>query len=126
MTTDDLEIVVARTGHERFRWLTSDANPDVDQRDAYRKLVAGLAKNDAPAEYPPLAAQVGNALQAAVKFVASGGALVDQAEFDRRRSICEGCEHMDKIRDRCRACGCMLAAKPWSRVEQCPHGLWEV
>ena len=30
MTPADLENVIARTGHERFRWLVSDANPDAD------------------------------------------------------------------------------------------------
>jgi hypothetical protein len=125
MTPEDLEVVISRTGHERFRRLTSDANPDVAQRDAYRKLVARLAREDVPtAEYPPLAVQAGNALKAAVKFVASGFEIVDTAEFERRRAICEGCEFMDKIKDRCKACGCALQAKPWSAVEQCPHGKW--
>jgi hypothetical protein len=81
--------------------------------------------NASPSEYPPLREQAGNALKAAVNFVRSGFEIVNQAEFDRRRSICEGCEHMDKAKDKCKACGCALKAKPWSAVEQCPHGNWE-
>lgn len=49
MTSTDLEAVVARTRHERFRWLVSDENPDAAQRESYRNLVARLAKGDAPA-----------------------------------------------------------------------------
>lgn len=52
MTPADLETVVSRTGHERFRWLVSDANPDARQRDQYRALVARLAKGDPPAARP--------------------------------------------------------------------------
>lgn len=43
MTSTDLEAVIARTGHERFRWLVSDANPDAAQRDGYRRIVRELA-----------------------------------------------------------------------------------
>lgn len=41
-----LEIVVARTGHNRYRWLCSDANPDEEARAAYRRLVAFLAAEE--------------------------------------------------------------------------------
>jgi hypothetical protein len=82
------------------------------------------ALNADPISYPSLREQAGNALKAAVKFVASGFEIVDTAEFDRRRAICQSCEHMDKAQDRCKACGCALAAKPWSKAEQCPHGKW--
>lgn len=48
MTDAQLGIVIARTGHERYRWLTREDNPDVAQRDGYRALVAGMA-DDVPA-----------------------------------------------------------------------------
>jgi hypothetical protein len=41
--SEALEIVVSRTGYERWRDLCSDDNPDVEQRDAYRALVIELA-----------------------------------------------------------------------------------
>jgi len=44
MTPDQLEIVVARTGHERFRWLTGEDNPDAERREAYRAIVAEWAE----------------------------------------------------------------------------------
>jgi hypothetical protein len=41
--TEALDIIIARTGHERYRDLCADDNPDVVQRDAYRGLVVRLA-----------------------------------------------------------------------------------
>ena len=73
MTQEQLDVIVARTGHERYRWLTSSANPDEWQREAYRKIVADRANGDwpKPVEYPPIIEQVGNALEAVGKFVAA-------------------------------------------------------
>jgi hypothetical protein len=39
-----LDILIARTGHERYRWLCSEDNPDVIGRDAYRALVITQAE----------------------------------------------------------------------------------
>ena len=47
-----LNIVIARTGHERFRFLCSEANPDRDTREGYRALVLRLAAQ-APGDPPP-------------------------------------------------------------------------
>lgn len=38
-----LEIVVAMTRHERFRWLCSDENPDAASRRGYRARVVRIA-----------------------------------------------------------------------------------
>jgi hypothetical protein len=43
MTAADLEAVIARDGHERYRWLTSDDNPDEASREGYRRIVAEKA-----------------------------------------------------------------------------------
>jgi hypothetical protein len=67
VTPADLEAVVARTGHERFRWLTSDANPNPAHRDAYRKLVARLARGEPapnPTPPPPKTVPLADALRA--------------------------------------------------------------
>jgi len=76
--------------------------------------------------YPPLATQLANVAQAAGRFVASGLATVSQKEFDRRKAICLACpsNQYDAAQDRCRACGCHLSVKPWSKAESCPHGHW--
>ena len=34
-----LDRIVADTGHERYRWLCSEDNPDVGQREGYRQIV---------------------------------------------------------------------------------------
>lgn len=49
---DALEIVIARTRHERYRWLCSEANPDAEQRDAYRRHMLTRAGHPAPAQPP--------------------------------------------------------------------------
>lgn len=50
MTLNDaLDIVVSRTRHERYRWLCSEDNPDVAERDGYRDHVMKLATGQQPA-----------------------------------------------------------------------------
>ncbi|WP_337175371.1 hypothetical protein [Paludisphaera sp.] len=44
MTASQLDAVVSATGHDRYRWLTSEANPDADQREGYRRIVAAKAE----------------------------------------------------------------------------------
>lgn len=125
MTPEQLDAAVASTGLERLRWLTSADNGNARRREAYRARVVHLAGGD-PAEYPPLARQAKNLAGAAARFVASGLAVVDREEYDRRRAVCLACPtgHYDPARDACRACGCYLAAKPWSKAEHCPDGHW--
>jgi hypothetical protein len=48
-----LDIVVSRTRHERYRWLCSDANPNAEQRDAYRRIVFEMAGQRPPKPEPP-------------------------------------------------------------------------
>jgi hypothetical protein len=74
--------------------------------------------------YPSVATMVGNALAAAGRFVASGMQTVAPEEFERRHAICEACDQFVAAEDRCRACGCWLAIKPWGARESCPIGKW--
>lgn len=48
MNPTDLEAVVARTGHERYRFLTSDANLDAESREGYRRIVREIAAGRPP------------------------------------------------------------------------------
>jgi len=41
-----LDLVVARTSHERYRWLCSDDNPDAAQREAFRRYVIEQASGE--------------------------------------------------------------------------------
>jgi hypothetical protein len=114
-----LDIVVARTRHERFRELCADGHPD---HGAWRAEM--IRRAGGVEAYPSLVTQAGSALKAAAGFIASGGAVVTREEHDRRRGICGACEHLDAARDRCRKCGCFLAAKPWMAREHCPIQKW--
>jgi hypothetical protein len=117
-----LEIVVARTRHGRYRALCADDHPD---REHWRaEILRQAGAPPAAAAYPPAAAMVTSAIAAAGRFVASGLATVDRAEFERRRGICASCPSLDPCADRCRECGCYLAVKPWSKAEACPLGKW--
>ena len=66
MTLDEaLDIVIARTKHERFRWLCSDDNPDAEQRAGYRRHVLALAEQGSPTPVtPPPLVPVGIAIEA--------------------------------------------------------------
>lgn len=122
-----LDIVVGRTQCERYRWLCRDDNPDTVQRDKYRALVLRLA-GEPTTPYPPVATQIGNALQAAGRVAGSlsrGECItVPQAERARRLAICEGCEYYDAGRARCRVCGCAVDLKALIASEHCPIGKW--
>lgn len=48
-----LNIVIARTGHQRFRFLCSEANPDPVSREGYRRAVLTMAGEPAPEPPPP-------------------------------------------------------------------------
>ena len=53
MTLEEaIEVVVARTKHERYRWLCSDENPDAWSREGYRLLMLELAGAPAPTPTP--------------------------------------------------------------------------
>tara|TARA_R110000822_G_scaffold227017_2_gene359713 strand:+ start:8820 stop:9041 length:222 start_codon:yes stop_codon:yes gene_type:complete len=44
--------------------------------------------------------------------------------FNARREICNSCASRDILLDRCKLCGCPLAAKTRSIVTECPIKLW--
>src|SRR5208283_887509 len=102
-----LETVVARTQHERFRVVCSEAWPD---HEAYRALVISLETGQEPLEYPSLFEQATNLAHAVGSVVASvvhGEAVtVPQEEQDRRLAICYSCEFWDAAQSRCSKCGC--------------------
>ena len=124
MTTwaEALDVIVARTGVERYRYLCSEENPDPMTREGYRRLVVDLAVGGL--QYPSLATQAGNALAAAGRAIVSGFAHVDEAEQARRLELCRGCEFFDVGRGRCAKCGCYNRWKSWLATERCPIGKW--
>ena len=79
--------------------------------------------------FPSLATQAGNALGAigrvAGAVLTGQPVLVSTEEHGRRMAICLTCPEMDAAQNRCRACGCLLAVKPWGSHKTCPRGKWE-
>lgn len=114
-----LDIVITRTKHERFRWLCSEDNPDIEQREAYRAQVMAMASGER-LQYPPLWRQAVNAATAAGRAIASGFASVSEDERDRRLLICMDCEHYDHAQERCTKCGCFGRWKTFLATEHCP------
>lgn len=126
MTADQLNSVVAASGHERYRWLTSEANPEVESREGYRRLVAEKAEALAhrPPVYPPLAAQASGLASSLASWLRAGLPITPAAERARRRAICSACPLFDAAARRCTACGCFSAIKPWLGTAVCPRGKW--
>lgn len=47
-----------------------------------------------------------------------------QEEFDRRMSICQGCEFFRPRTQQCRKCGCFMKLKTQLERASCPIGKW--
>jgi hypothetical protein len=124
----DLEIVIERSGVERdgqrhrYRWLTSDQNPDAWARERYREaMTAQAAQAEAPAPpagMPPVRRQAANLWRSIRAFVASGGKLAPKSVRAQRLAICRQCEWWNGFR--CRKCGCATPIKVWAAEEVCP------
>lgn len=118
--TEAIDRAIAETGVQRYRFLALE-HPDPAVREKYsRWLLEGR-----PA-YPSLATQAGNAIGAASRFVASGLAVAEAAERDRRLAICRACPEFDAGQGRCKICGCYMSFKARLLSERCPlpQPLW--
>ncbi len=131
MLEQAIDIVVKQTGHVRYRYLTSDENPDEWQREEYRKIVLAMAATEsAEGGFPSVLEMAGNAAKALgriVKAVATGQPVFATAEEQARRlAICAGCEKYDAHQGRCSACGCFGKFKAALETErgECPLGRW--
>lgn len=114
---------------KRVRWLCSDNNPNVEQRDAYRAAVTRSADPETPAPATPsLASQLGTAASAgldAASAIAHGESpFVQSPEQNARETICRGCDRFDPRWNKCLECKCFLAIKTWLKAQSCPIGKW--
>ena len=141
-----LEVVVARTKHERYRTLCADSHPE---RHHYRDAVMQLALKQRPdwvdtgtavdgmvnvrpsGEYPGIAQLARNAAGAVGRVVSAavrGEPVLASPELKATRlSVCQGgCDYYDLGQVRCKAagCGCFLEAKTGLATERCPLGKW--
>lgn len=115
-----LEIVVAKTGVERYRWLCSEDNPSVrgwDGREDFRRYMVELATGQS---FPPLATQIGNLFRSARLFAKSGFKLAPRDVRRARLAICQACPRYDHAQGRCLECGCANSAKVWIAADKCP------
>ena len=119
--TEALDIVVGRTGVERYRQLCDPEHPDY--REEYVDWIMSQAQQ--PAEnFPPMRQQIASAAKAVVNWVTSGAPIRTKAEQESLLTICRGCEHFAADLQRCRQCGCAMPLKVRLDTEHCPLGKW--
>lgn len=117
--SEALDIVVARTGHERFRALCDPADPAYDP--AYPAYIIARAEQDEP---PGWLEKAGNFIAAVGAHVATGMHTVDEETLRARLAICEGCDRYEPANDVCRICGCRMSVKASWAEQECPIGKW--
>jgi hypothetical protein len=138
---DDLDLVVTRTGHSRFRELCNPVHPDYNP--GYIPIVRAEAARIRGEPDPPLPSLASQALSAAgaVARVATAAVtgqpiLVPDEVYKARLSICRGvpiegivrCDHYRTSDDRCGmadGCGCYISLKAGTATESCPVGKWD-
>jgi hypothetical protein len=75
---------------------------------------------------PSFITQLTNFAKAATQHISAGLPKTDDAEKERRASICDSCEELDREQYRCNVCGCWLRFKISWRDQECPKGKWDV
>ncbi len=120
MTLEDaLQIVIERTGVERYRYLCLE-QPDEAERLVWSDWIIAQAQNK-----PSFARKAVTLFDTLKTWIKSGAPIADRTERARRRSICEHCPRFDAEMKRCTVCGCSTSIKPWLRTATCPEGRWE-
>jgi tetratricopeptide (TPR) repeat protein len=101
-----------------------DAPPDYrgGTIDAALALPPAPAADDYPTAGPGVLHMALTATRAMALFVGSGFQTADPDVVRARRAACAACVHHTGLR--CRACGCMTAAKARLLHEDCPAGKW--
>jgi hypothetical protein len=115
-----IDIVVARTGHERFRELTDPAHPAYDP--AYAPWI--MAQAGASPEGPGLLRKAANLAGAVVEHVRAGLPTADAETAAARLATCRGCDKFDAARMACNLCGCQMAVKVTWLEQKCPIEKW--
>lgn len=75
-------------------------------------------------EKPSFVTMLKNFAKAATEHITSGLPQTSDGEKERRASICESCDDLDKEQYRCNVCGCYLVLKTAWISQQCPLGKW--
>jgi hypothetical protein len=120
-----LDIVVARTGHQRYRQLCDPDDPAFDP--AYPPWIISQAEQPAGprhdvGEMPGFVTQLGNFVVAVGQHIADGWKSADDATAAARLATCRACDLLDA--DSCRLCGCHMPLKVTWLEQVCPAGKW--
>lgn len=82
---------------------------------------------DAPGTPPTLIQQASNFAKSMWRWSTAGFPTVEEAVFNHRAAICQGCNHFKGWGDlgvgRCKLCGCVAGQKSmklWMATERCP------
>jgi hypothetical protein len=115
-----LEIVVAREGVERYRYLCSEAYHD------HKRMREEISRMASETDFPPLARQAANFAgamgRAALAAVTGEQVFCTPEQQAEREAICQGCDKL--INGKCVLCGCPYKRKIKLATEICPIGLW--
>lgn len=113
--TEAIELVIARTAHERYRELCHESHPEHEQ---WREIVVRRAQDQSG--LPPLRTQAANLGQSLWSWAVSGFSMASDEEFSRRITICESCEHWLPEERRCGKCACYMDVKALIKTSHCP------
>lgn len=79
-------------------------------------------------QFPSLVQQGKNLLGLAKDIgsdaISGASVFVNDFEEQRRYDICQGCDSFDRMRKRCRECGCFMKKKVVFSAAKCPLGKW--
>ena len=112
-----MEIAISRTGHERYRVLCDESNPD---HEVWRNRMYEMSS------LPPLKKRFTNVTKAMAR--AAAAAVTAQPVWATpevradRWATCTAC--VELVDDKCRLCGCYFLAKISLATEKCPIGKW--
>lgn len=73
---------------------------------------------------PSFITMLTNFAKAATGHIKAGLPQTSDEEKERRASICESCDQLNKEEYRCNVCGCMLHYKISWATQECPLGKW--
>lgn len=121
---DAYESLEAKDKNPRFLWLCSDANPDVEAREAWRLKIVRKAQGapDTPSMIRAAANAAGAVARVASAIVHGEPIFVGADVEAARKATCEACDHL--VKNTCNLCGCRYLAKLKLKTEKCPIGKW--
>lgn len=97
---------------------------------AFKQVCLKIHKDRQTKNLAPIIERVQSLVDAKDKFQASGLQLLEEALYNDRMTVCNGCtSNIDGMctepkKETGQACGCMVAVKAKIPTEDCPAGKW--